>query len=166
MGLSAIRPQPRRGRRFVNKIYIFSVVLVMASCLLAQNVGTIVHTRETIGPINKDILTWTSGTNNNSVSASTTYYIRGQILRVLFAPTATSATNIFSITAKDGTGYDILEGRGADVASNAVKNITIGVPVVSDYVTNVIPMAVNDLFMVALTNCGVTNSGQIIIYSR
>ncbi len=149
----------------MQKILCF-MIAGLAGLVLAGNTGTITQARATQGTVVKDTLSWTSGTNNNSVTGSTTKYIRGQILRVVFAPTATSATNVFSITAKDGTGYDILGGLGTDVASNAVKNITMGINVVTSTATNVIPIAVNDLFTVAITNCGNTNSGYIIIYSR
>jgi len=142
--------------------FLFCVAIIQA-----QDVGTLTQSKAVQGPVVKTIFAWTSGTNNNSVAGTGSVYVRGELLRVVFVPNATTGPSAdYTATVKDESGIDLLGGQGAGVASNVTTTIRPGIAIVGYAVTNLAAFAINDLLTVAVTNCGNSTSGQIILYTR
>ncbi|HOF18076.1 MAG TPA: hypothetical protein PK082_04140 [Phycisphaerae bacterium] len=148
-----------------------TILMVMVGvrfvCAGPAYTNTVTEAEMIQGPVVRTALTWFSGTNNDSVAATTVKYFRGDIKRIVFVPDATyPASTDFDVTLKDAAGVDILAGRGADISSNAVVNLVPGASIVNADTTNIVPFIVNDRLAVAITNCGNLTSGQIIIYTE
>jgi len=135
--------------------------LGMAGLVLAE--GTIAETKNEIGVPNKYTFAWTASTNG-IVSEDTTFYVRGEIQRVVLDGTSTGAT--YSLTLKDLSGVDVLAGLGAGVSTSAVSCIVPGVSVTDSVTTNVIPFVVNDLLTLGVTVAGSNKTGSVILYVK
>ena len=99
----------------MQKILCF-VIAGLVGLVLAE--GTITETKATQGNPSKYTLAWTAPTNG-IVSQATTFYVRGELARVVLDGTSTGAT--YSLTLKDSSGVDVLAGLGAAVGTNAVS---------------------------------------------
>lgn len=135
---------------------------VWCSCALADNTGTVTMVKSTQGTPNRYTITWTAGTNNDSVSARTENYVRGELLRAVFEPT--NPTGDYDAALSDGYGVAILSATA--LSSNTVAAAFPGAPITDGAYTNIVPIALNDQVLVAVTNCGNEATGKIILYLR
>jgi len=152
----------------MKKIILILLAVVIGVSTLAQDVGTVTQSKAVQGPVVKTTFAWTSGTNNNSVSATGTSYVRGELLGVTFVPSATVApTGAYTATLTDEAGIDLLAGRGAGLSSFAASSIVpklqymVG-PGTNDFAT----FTINGLLTIAVTNCGNSKAGRIVVYTR
>ena len=132
----------------------------LAGLLFAE--GTVVETKTFSSPV-KLTLAWTASTNG-IVSQSTTFYVRGEIARVVLGGTSTGAT--YSLTLKDSSGVDVLAGLGVGVSTGAVSSIVPGVRITDSTTTNVVPFVVNDLLTLDVTVAGSNKTGSVILYVK
>ena len=130
---------------------------------LALCEGTVVDSSTLIGTPTVYTITWTASTNG-IVSASTTYHVRGMIERVVCLASPTGAT--YSVTAADASGVDMFAGLGSGMSSNVATCFVPGVKITNGTVTNVVPMAVNDLLTISVTGAGSNKTGSVILYLR
>ena len=145
--------------------------LLCASAFYAADVGTLVQTNFPAlgGGIGRIEITWVSGTNNNQVASTNMWtYVRGKLGKVEFVPSSSLSpcwgiTN-YTITLKDSADIDLLAGRGANLSSNTASTVCPGVMVTDGVSTSVVPAVANDLFVVAVTNCGNSKSGKVVLY--
>lgn len=139
---------------------------LLGTCIVLCRADTaaIVETYATQGSVKKTILTWTTSTNLNSVSASTISNIRGELLRVTFI--GSTAYGDYDVTLTDSYGQDVLFGFGASIPSNTVTTFKPGVPFYTSGQTNIAPVVLNDLLTVFVTNAGDNVSGQIILWTK
>ena len=142
-------------------LYLILSMGLTAGLVLAE--GTIVETKNEIGVPNKYTLAWTASTNG-IVSEATTFYVRGEIKRVILDGTSTGAT--YSLTLKDTSGVDVLAGLGVGVSTSAVSCVVPGVSVTDSVTTNVIPFVVNDLLTLGVTVAGSNKTGSVILYVK
>ncbi len=133
----------------------------LAGLLFAE--GTITETRVTQGSPSKYTLAWTASTNG-IVSQATTFYVRGELARVVLDGTSTGAT--YSLTLKDSSGVDVLAGLGAGVSTSAVSSIVPGARITDSTTTNVVPFVVNDLLTLGVTVAGSNKTGSVILYVK
>lgn len=148
-------------KRFLQAI---AILVLAAGICAADDTGTVKMVKSTQGSPSRYTITWTAGTNNDSVTAATAEYVRGELLRAVFIPI--SPTGDYTIVIQDGYGVDILSGQGTGLSSNQTSHLVPGVSISDSVTTGVVPVAVNDLLTVAVTNCGNSASGQVILYSR
>ncbi|MFA5401676.1 MAG: hypothetical protein WC359_14595 [Dehalococcoidia bacterium] len=144
----------------MQKILCF-VIAGLAGLVLAE--GTVVETKTLISSPAKYTLAWTASTNG-IVSQATTFYVRGEIARVVLDGTSTGAT--YSLTLKDGSGVDVLAGLGAGVSTSAVSSVVPGIKITDSVTTNVVPYVVNDLLTLGVTVAGSNRTGSVILYVK
>jgi hypothetical protein len=145
----------------MQKILCF-VIAGLAGLVLAE--GTIVETKTLFGSPAKYTLAWTASTNGVVVAVPTTFYVRGEIARVVLNGTSTGAT--YSLTLKDSSGVDVLAGLGAGVSTSAVSSIVPGARITDSTTTNVVPIVVNDLLTLGVTVAGSNKTGTVILYVK
>ena len=151
------------------KKILLSLAVGLLFCVQAfpQNVGTVVQSKNLKGPVILSTFVWTAGTNNNSVCATGTVFISGEVLRVTFIPStgSTAPTGAYTVVMSDGAGIDLLTGKGAALSATVASSIRPGISYPST--TNAVaPFAINDLLVVAVTNCGNSARGSILVYSK
>lgn len=144
----------------MQKILCF-VIAGLAGLVLAE--GTVVETKTLFSSPAKYQLAWTASTNG-IVSQATTFYVRGELARVVLDGTSTGAT--YSLTLKDSSGVDVLAGLGAGVSTSAVSSIVPGARITDSTTTNVVPFVVNDLLTLGVTMAGSNKTGSVILYVK
>lgn len=144
----------------MQKILCF-VIAGLAGLVLAE--GTIVETKATQGNPSKYTLAWTASTNG-IVSQATTFYVRGELARVVLDGTSSGAT--YSLTLKDSSGVDVLAGLGVGVSTSAVVSVVPGIKITDSVTTNVVPICVNDVLTLSVTVAGDSKTGSVILYVK
>lgn len=144
----------------MQKILCF-VIVGLAGLVLAE--GTVVETKTVFSSPAKYQLAWTASTNG-IVSQATTFYVRGELARVVLAGTSTGET--YSLTLKDSSGVDVLAGLGAGVSTSAVVSVVPGIKITDSVTTNVVPIVVNDLLTLDVTVAGSNKTGTVILYVK
>ena len=144
----------------MQKILCF-IIVGLAGLVLAE--GTVVETKTFLGSPAKYQLAWTASTNG-IVSQATTFYVRGEIARVLLNGTSTGAT--YSLTLKDSSGIDVLAGLGSGVSTSSVSSVVPGIKITDSVTTNVVPIVVNDLLTLGVTVAGSNKTGTVILYVK
>lgn len=142
--------------------------ILIVGAVLADTVGTVTQTTEKIGPVIKNTFTWVGGLTNQSVIATGTVAVRGELLRVVFDPlTSARPTSAYTIYLYDEHGIDLLAGQGASLGTGTVTTIRPGIITTVTPITNIAPFAVSGLLSVTVTNMGAgTKSGKLITYTR
>jgi len=138
------------------------VIAGLAGLVLAE--GTVVETKSTLFSPDKYTLAWTASTNGIVSATPTTFYVRGEIARVILDGTSTGAT--YSLTLKDGSGVDVLAGLGAGVSTSTVSSVVPGIKITDSVTTNVVPIVVNDLLTLGVTVAGSNKTGSVILYVK
>lgn len=120
-----------------------------------------------VGPsVRRYTLTWVSHTDG-SVDLDTDQEIVGELLRVVFIPSATAApTAAYDVQLKDAHGVDILAGQGANLSETNTTHVCPGVPLKDGTTTSVRPIALADVLNLVIANAGDSKGGQIILYVR
>lgn len=144
----------------MQKILCF-VIAGLAGLVLAE--GTVVETKTVFSSPAKYQLAWTASTNG-IVSQATTFYVRGELARVVLDGTSTGET--YSLTLKDSSGVDVLAGLGAGVSTSAVVSVVPGIKITDSVTTNVVPICVNDVLTLDVTVAGGSKTGSVILYVK
>ena len=98
-------------------------------------------------------------------TVASTVAISGQILRVVIDPGSPAPTNLYDMTLTDSDSVDVLAGRGADLSDTATTNICPGTPLKDGTTTSVVPMVVDSILTLNITNAG-TGVGTVVVYVR
>ena len=136
------------------------ILLVCSSFVFAD--GSITQTNVlSVGSIQRIDLHWSSLTNK---SVGTVSWLNAELYRVTFVP-ATTTIDAYDITLTDSTGFDILAGLGANLASNTVTTVAPGIAVTDGTATNVNRVVVNSALTVTVDNTGV-GKGYLSLFFR
>jgi len=137
------------------------IILVVSSLSFAD--GSITQTNVTsVGSIQRIDLHWSSLTNKSTGSIS---WLNGELYRVTFVPGASTIAN-YDVTITDSTGFDILAGLGANLASNTVVTVAPGIALTDgSAATNMNRVVLNDALTVTVDNTGV-GSGYLSLFLR
>jgi hypothetical protein len=144
----------------MQKILCF-VIAGLAGLVLAE--GTVVETKTMFSSPAKYELAWTASTNG-IVSQTTTFYVRGELARVVFGGGTTP--NTIYVTLKDTAGVDVLAGQGIALVSNVVVSVVPGLMSTDGVQSNTVPFVVNDLLTLSVTNAGSLKTGNVILYVK
>ena len=114
----------------------------------------------------KHTFTWTSAADGTATVASD-QAVSGQILRVVIIPSASAApTTLYDLTLTDPNSVDVLAGQGANMSATATLSTCPGTPLKDGTTTSVIPMVVDGILTLNVTNAGDTKAGTVILYVR
>lgn len=100
-----------------------------------------------------------------SVSQASGLPVSGEIQRVVIVPGTPTPTALYDLTLTDSDGVDVLAGQGANVAAGNV-NICPGTPLKDGTTTGVLPMVVDSVLTLNVTNAGAGGAGSVIVYVR
>lgn len=92
--------------------------------------------------------------------------ISGEIVRVVFNPSADAPTDNYDVTLTDEQGVDVLMGLGANLDTVNTSNVRPGISFTDGVETSVAPVAVDDKLLLSVTNAGDSNDGVIVLYVR
>ena len=114
----------------------------------------------------KQTFEWVSdGSGNASVVGG--LLASGEIQRVVFVPSTTEApTANYDITLTDANGVDVLAGQGANLAASGNTHVCPGLPLKDGTTTSVVPIVVDSILTLNVSNAGASKAGSVIVYLR
>lgn len=114
----------------------------------------------------KQTFEWVSdGSGNASVVGG--LLASGEIQRVVFVPSTTVApTANYDITLTDAHGVDVLAGQGANLAASGNTHVCPGLPLKDGTTTSVVPIVVDSILTLNVSNAGASKAGSVIVYLR
>lgn len=123
--------------------------------------------RQNGSDIVKHIITWVSDAGGNAVVASSVA-ISGEIQRVVFIPATggLAPTTLYDLTLTDSDGVDVLAGQGANLAVPGNTHVCPGVPLKDGTTTRVVPVVVDSVLTLNVTNAGASKAGTVVVYVR
>lgn len=129
--------------------------------LFAYGEGTVSESNSNTRAMQRVKLSWITSTNGWA-SLSTSGY-GGELLRIRYTSgsgvSTNLPTNLYDVTLTDGEGFDILQGTGANIGSNATVN--------SYGYTNNFPIAIDSAsYSLVVTNAGSVRNGTIELFIR
>jgi len=132
-------------------------VFLIGLCAYVFGEGTVTETVSETRAIKKIKLAWTTSTNG---WASTTSTFGGVIQRITYTSGSGSDApiNAYDVTLKDDDGLDVLLGTGANALSNVATTVYAA--------TNGLPVAVDGVHSLVVTNAGSLKSGAVSIFLR
>lgn len=92
--------------------------------------------------------------------------VSGRIERVVFAPGAVAPTANYDVTLTDEFGIDVLAGQGTDLSATDETDVCPGVPLKDGTTTSVVPVVVDGILTLNVTNAGDTKAGSVVVYVR
>lgn len=103
-----------------------------------------------------------------AVNGTDTTHLAGELLKVVFIPDggATAPTALYDITLEDENGLDILAGQGANLSETTASAICPGVALKDGTTTSVVPVVIDDLLELKVTNAGDSKGGTVVLYLR
>ena len=113
----------------------------------------------------KHTFTWTSAADGTATVAST-QVISGEILRVVIDPGAAAPTTLYDMTLTDSDSVDVLAAQGANLSATVTLNICPGTPLKDGTTTSVVPMIVDSILTLNITNAGDSKNGTVVVYVR
>lgn len=109
-------------------------------------------------------LAWVSHTDG-VVNLPTSGAIVGELLRVVFIPSASAApTTLYDVLLNDEHGIDVLAGQGANLSATVTTHVCPGVPLKDGTTTGVHPIAVAGVLTLVIANAGSGKAGTIHLY--
>lgn len=122
--------------------------------------------RQNGSDIVKHTFAWVSNASGAATVASTAV-ISGAIQRVVIIPSGTAApTTLYDLTLTDSDSVDCLAGQGANMSATVTLNTCSGTPLKDGTTTSVIPMVVDSILTLNVTNAGDTKAGTVVVYVR
>ena len=120
-----------------------------------------------VGPgIRTYTLVWVSHTDG-VVDLDTDQAIVGELLRVVFIPSASAAPSAaYDVLLKDAHGIDVLAGQGANLSETTTTHICPGVPLKDGTTTSVRSVALAGVLNLEVSNAGSGKGGSIVLYVR
>ena len=116
----------------------------------------------------KHAFDWVSNASGAATLAST-LPVSGQILRVVIVPSAVAGkepTILYDMTLTDEQSIDVLAGQGANLSDTASLNVCPGTPLKDGITTTTMPMVVDGILTLNVSNAGNTKAGRVIVYVR
>ena len=114
----------------------------------------------------KHTFTWVSDSGGAATVASD-IAISGQIVRVVIIPSGTAApTTLYDMTLTDSNSVDVLAGQGANLSATVTANVCPGTPLKDGTTVSVVPMVVDSVLTLNITNAGNAKAGTVIVYVR
>jgi hypothetical protein len=114
----------------------------------------------------KHTITWVSDASGNA-TVSSGMAVSGQIERVVIVPSTTAApTALYDVTLTDTDSVDVLAGQGANLAASGNTQVCPGVPLKDGTTTSVVPVVVDGVLTLNVTNAGASKAGSLIVYVR
>lgn len=130
--------------------------------------GTVTVTEQKHTSVRVTVIDWVSGTDGDAGTATGTFEVDGEILKVVTNPGATAPTDDYDITLVDDDGHDVAEGTlgNRDTANTEVvypfKELTL-----TDTANAVIyPLAHSGTLTFTLANAGAAKVGSCKVYWR
>jgi hypothetical protein len=114
----------------------------------------------------KHTFDWVSDGSGNATAASG-LVVSGEIQRVVIVPSASAApTALYDLTLTDADSIDVLAGQGADRAASGNTQVCPGVPLKDGTTTSVVPVVVDSILTLNVTNAGASKAGKVVVYVR
>lgn len=91
--------------------------------------------------------------------------VSGELLRVVFKPDGggTQPTDLYDVTLLDEDGFDVLQGKGANLSNVTATNVT---PLVGDGATTNQRVALDGVLELRVAAAGNAKGGIVTIYYR
>ena len=122
--------------------------------------------RQNGSDIVKHTFEWVSDGSGNATIPSLVA-ISGYITRVVIVPSAVAApTTLYDLTLTDENGVDALSGLGANMSASATLSTCPGTPINDGTTASVIPVIVDGILTLNVSNAGATKAGTVIVYVR
>jgi len=113
----------------------------------------------------KHTFAWVADGSGNATVASG-FAISGQIMRVVFDPGSPEPTASYDITLTDADGVDVLASQGADLSETVTSHVCPGTPLKDGTTTSVVPIVVDSILTLNVSNAGSGGAGSVIVYVR
>jgi len=114
----------------------------------------------------KHTFDWVSAADGTATLASG-QAVSGKIERVVIIPSGSAApTTLYDLTLTDVESVDTLAGQGANLSATVTLNICPGTPLKDGTTTSVIPMVVDGVLTLNVTNAGNAKAGSVVVYVR
>ena len=113
----------------------------------------------------KHTFTWVSDGSGNATVVSD-LPISGTIHRVVIDPGSPAPTALYDITLTDSDSVDVLAGQGAELSATATTNVCPGVALKDGTTTSVVPMVVDSILTLNVSNAGASAAGTVVVYVR
>lgn len=128
--------------------------------------GWSVANRRNGSDVVKHTFDWTSdGSGNATVPSGVP--VSGTIERIVVVPSASAApTNLYDVTLTDADSVDVMAGQGANLAASGNSHVCPGVPLKDGTTTGVVPVCVDSILTLNVSNAGASKSGKIVVYVR
>lgn len=125
-----------------------------------------VNYRQNGTDIVKHTFDWVSDGSGNATLASSVV-VSGQMVRVVFVPSASAApTANYDVTLTDADGIDVLAGQGANLSATLSANVCPGTPLKDGTTTSVLPLVVDSVLTLNVSNAGDSKAGRVAVYVR
>ena len=114
----------------------------------------------------KHTFDWVSSGSGNATLVSG-LPISGQIERVVIVPDdVASPTTNYDITLTDTESIDVLSGQGANLSATAASTVRPGTPLKDGTTTSTVPVVVDSVLTLNVSNAGDTKAGRVLVYVR
>lgn len=114
----------------------------------------------------EDTFSWVSDVDGNSTLVSG-LAVSGEIERVDFIPSASAAPAAdYDVTLTDEDGIDVLGGQGANRSASAKSTVCPGTPLRDGTTVSTVPMIVDGLLTLNVSNAGDSKAGRVVVYVR
>jgi len=114
----------------------------------------------------KHTFAWVSAADGSATLPSG-LAVSGQIQRVVTVPSATAApTTLYDVTLTDANGIDVLAGQGANLSATVAASVCPGMPLKDGTTVGIVPVLVDGILTLNVTNAGDTKAGSVIVYVR
>lgn len=92
--------------------------------------------------------------------------VSGEIKRVIIDPGSPAPTALWDITLTDEDGYDVMAAQGANLDAALNAFICPGTPLKDGVTTSVVPMVVDSVLTLNVSNAGAGAQGKVVVYVR
>lgn len=114
----------------------------------------------------KHTFDWTSN-GSGAATVASTLAVSGVIVRVVVIPSATVApTALYDVTLTDADSVDVLAGLGANMSATVTLNTCPGTALTDGTTVSVVPMFVDSILTLNVTNAGASKAGKVVVYVR
>lgn len=114
---------------------------------------------------NRWVLEWTSS-SAGTVAIATSDRVWGSIHRIVIDPGSAAPTDNYDVTLTDEWGIDLLMGQGADLDTADTSSVIPLKQGTDGTNTAMVPITINDILTLNVSNAGSAKTGKVIIYTR